>query len=99
MSESPSVKGPESREVRDRNDVSPEDTLGRFTLVDGPSITTRDLKLRLGCSSGRARELLEQLDEDGKIRRRRVSGMYLHWLAGPKLEVSPPDFSESRADE
>jgi hypothetical protein len=99
MSENPSVEELESREVRERDDVSPEDALGVFALVDGPSITTRDLKLRLGCSSDRARELLEELRDEGKVRRRRVSGMYLYWLADPEMAVSPPDFSTPRADE
>ena len=99
MSENPSVEELESRAVRERDDVSPEDALGVFALVDGPSITTRDLKLRLGCSSDRARELLEELRDEGKVRRRRVSGMYLYWLADPEMAVSPPDFSTPRADE
>jgi hypothetical protein len=99
MSESPSPEELESRPVRDQDDVSKEDVLGVFAMVDGPSIATNDVKLRLGCSTERARELLEELRDEGTVRRRRAGGMYLYWLKDPEMEVSPPDFSKPRTEE
>lgn len=78
--------------LRNPDDVSKEDVLGVFEMITGPALTAGDVKLRLGCSSDRARELLEELRSEGEVRRRRSSAAYLYWRTDPDEEVELPDY-------
>lgn len=81
-------------DVRYPDDVSREDVLGVFEVVEGPAVTTSDVKMVLGCSQERARELLEDLRATGDVRRRKSAGMYLYWRTSDEEVELPPYYQE-----
>ena len=90
MSESEPENWPE--DVRRPDDVDKGDVLGVFEVIDGPALMTSDVKMILGCSTDRARELLEELRMDEEVRRRRTGPGYIYWRTHPEEEVGVPDY-------
>ena len=78
--------------------VTSEDVRGLFDVVEGPVLTTRDVRLLTGVTPERARELLGELVAEGHLRKR-VSGQTgLYWQRD-STTVDPPAFLTEKPDE
>ncbi|MEZ3114858.1 hypothetical protein RYH80_02855 [Halobaculum sp. MBLA0147] len=78
--------------------VTADDVVGLFDVVEGPVLTTRDVRLLTGVGPDRARSLLEELVEDGRLATR-VSGQTgLYWRRDDE-PVDVPAFLTGDGDE
>lgn len=91
---------PEVNDVDHPDDVvTKDDVMGLFEIIEGPAITTSDLKLHLGVSADRARELLRELVEEGHLASRTPGQMKLYWRRDPDESVEIPEFLTTDTDE
>jgi predicted HTH transcriptional regulator len=79
--------------------VTKADAMGLFEVVEGPVLTTRDLRLLTGVSSERARTLLEELVSEGQLEKRVSGQMGLYWQRDPSEAVTVPDFLTDESGE
>jgi hypothetical protein len=93
MSES-TPGGSEAPEVREQDAVGRAEVMYVFELVDSPAITTGDVRGLTGCSAERAREVLTELQRDGKVRSRKTGMGYLWWRTDPDEDIPKPDLFE-----
>jgi hypothetical protein len=75
--------------------VTKDDVMGLFEVVEGPVLTTRDLRLLTGVGSDRARSLLEELVGDGRLAKRVSGQMGLYWRREADESVSVPEFLDA----
>ena len=59
--------------------IPPERILGVFDMVDRPVILSTDVADALDCSGETARRKLQQLHEQGELKRRKVSRRVIYW--------------------
>jgi hypothetical protein len=59
--------------------VSLAEVLGVFESVAGPVVTSGDVAAVTGCSRDSARRKLNQLHDQGRVRRRKASGRVIYW--------------------
>jgi DNA-binding IclR family transcriptional regulator len=71
-------------------DVTPEDVLGVFDSVEGPTITTSDIVDVLDCSREVARNRLNELVERGLVARRKSGRVVLWWRIESDEETENP---------
>jgi DNA-binding IclR family transcriptional regulator len=71
-------------------DVTPEDVLGVFDSVEGPTITTSDVVDVLDCSREVARNRLNELVERGLVARRKSGRVVLWWRIESDEETENP---------
>ena len=63
----------------DDREPSLPDTLNAVESMDGPSVTTTDVSIILGCSTDTVRRRLETLFDQGHVERRKTSQQTLWW--------------------
>jgi hypothetical protein len=97
VSEHTGVRSDEDAPSRERDDdwryladVTPDDVLGVFDSVDGPTITTSDVVAVLGCSGEVARTRLNDLVECGLVERRKSGRVVLWWRLESDQAVENP---------
>lgn len=71
-------------------DVTPEEVLGVFDSVEGPTITTSDVVDALECSREVARNRLNELVERGLVARRKSGRVVLWWRVEADQETENP---------
>ena len=71
-------------------DVTPEDVLGVFDSIEGPTITTSDVVDVLDCSREVARNRLNELVERGLVARRKSGRVVLWWRIESDDETENP---------
>jgi predicted transcriptional regulator len=71
-------------------DVTPDDVLGVFDSVEGPTITTSDIVNVLDCSREVARNRLNELVERGLVARRKSGRVVLWWRVESDEETENP---------
>lgn len=70
--------------------VTKADVMGLFEVIEGPAITTSDLRLHLGVSAERARTLLQELVDEGRLASRTPGQMTLYWRRDSEASVTVP---------
>jgi predicted transcriptional regulator len=70
--------------------VTPDDVLGVFDSVEGPTITTSDIVNVLNCSREVARNRLNELVERGLVARRKSGRVVLWWRVESDEETENP---------
>jgi len=71
-------------------DVTPEEVLGVFDSVEGPTITTSDVVDMFDCSREVARNRLNELVEREVVARRKSDRVVLWWQVGGDRETENP---------
>jgi len=71
-------------------DVTPEEVLGVFDSVEGPTITTSDVVNMFDCSREVARNRLNELVEREVVARRKSGRVVLWWQVGGDRETENP---------
>jgi DNA-binding IclR family transcriptional regulator len=91
------MSGEEDAPARERDnegrylaDVTPEDVVGVFDSVEGPTITTSDVIDVLDCSREVARNRLNELVERGLVARRKSGRVVLWWRIESDEETENP---------
>lgn len=71
----------DSHPTRFTEQYSTDDVLGVFDEVPGPTIVPADVVDELGCSGDTARNKLDELRRDGRVKKREKGRVTLWWLA------------------
>jgi predicted ArsR family transcriptional regulator len=60
-------------------EITHDDILDVFTMVDGPTITSSDVTDEIGCATITARRKLDELHDQGRLRKRTKARRTLWW--------------------
>jgi Mn-dependent DtxR family transcriptional regulator len=66
-------------ELPQGDEVTCTHVLDLFDQVDWPALVTKDVSTLFGISTDQARDMLRDLEEDGKVKSRKRSGILMWW--------------------